>query len=81
MPKVDLKKTLKHLYAPSPKEVSVVDVPPMNFLMVDGVGDPNTSDEYREAVEALYLVSYWLKFAAKKGALGIDATVMPLEGL
>jgi hypothetical protein len=82
MRKIDLKKQLKHLYAPSVKEVGVVDVPPLSFLMVDGMGDPNsTSGEYREAVEVLYLVSYWLKFAAKKGPLQIDSTVMPLEGL
>src|SRR5215203_322303 len=47
--KVDLRKELKHLYNPSAKEVSVVDVPEMNFLMVDGEGDPNTSEWYGQA--------------------------------
>ncbi len=78
--KLDLKKTFKELYNPSAKEFSVVDVPPFAFLMVDGRGDPNTAAEYQTAVEALYSVSYTLKFMVKKGQ-GIDYAVMPLEGL
>lgn len=81
MQKLDLKKELKHLYAPSAKEVSVVDVPEMTFLMVDGEGDPNTSEAYKQAVEALYAVSYTLKFMVKKGEAGVDYAMMPLEGL
>lgn len=81
MEKLDLKKGLKHLYQPSAKEVAQVDVPAMNYLMVDGEGDPNTAPVYAEAVEALFAVSYALKFMVKKGALAIDYGVMPLEGL
>jgi hypothetical protein len=81
MTKLDLKKELKHLYNPSAKVVSDVDVPPMNFLLVDGRGDPNTAREYVEAVEALYAVAYALKFAVKKSQGGVDFAVMPLEGL
>ena len=81
MTKIDLKKELKHLYTPSAKEVSIVDVPPMNFLMIDGQGDPNTAQAYQEAIEALFSVSYTLKFMIKKGAQAIDYGVMPLEGL
>src|SRR5688500_11450760 len=44
--KLDLKKELKHLYQPSAKEVVRVDVPALQFLMIDGRGDPNTSTEY-----------------------------------
>jgi hypothetical protein len=79
--KVDLRTELKHLYKPSAKEVTVVDVPEMSFLMVDGEGDPNTSEWYGQAVEALYAVSYALKFMVKKGESGVDYAVMPLEGL
>jgi hypothetical protein len=78
--KLDLKKTLKHLYNPSAKECELVDVPPMNFLMIDGTGDPNTAPAYKDAVEALYAVSYTLKFAIKKSQ-NIDYPVMPLQGL
>jgi len=79
--KIDFKKELKHLYKPSEKEVRIVDIPSMNFLMIDGVGNPNTSQEYTDAVETLYAVSYALKFIIKKGETAIDYGVMPLEGL
>jgi hypothetical protein len=78
---IDLKKELKHLYNSSSKEVTEVDVPAMNFLMVDGEGDPNTSQAYVEAIEVLFAVSYTVKFMVKKGELAIDYGVMPLEGL
>lgn len=79
--KMDLKKELKHLYQPSKKDVVQVDVPTLRYLMVDGEGNPNTSQAYAEAVEALFSVSYTAKFMVKKGAQGIDYAVMPLEGL
>jgi hypothetical protein len=81
MEKIDLKKKLKNLYQPSSKEVVQVDVPTMNYLMVDGSGDPNTSKEYSDAIETLFTISYAVKFMVKKGALAIDYGVMPLEGL
>lgn len=77
----DLKKELRHLYAPSAHTVQRVDVPTLRFLKVDGQGDPNESSEYREAVEALFSLSYALKFRAKKAPLEINYGVMPLEGL
>ena len=81
MAKVDFKKELKHLYQPSPKKVEIAEVPKMNFLMVDGEGDPNTSQTFQDAIEALFPVSYALKFMIKKGEIGIDYGVLPLEGL
>ena len=81
MKKIDYKKEFKYLYNPSPKEVVIVDVPKMNFLMIDGKGDPNTAKEYKDAVETLYSVSYALKFMIKKGKAAIDYGVPPLEGL
>ena len=80
MTKVDLKKELKHLYNPSVKEINLVDVPPMNFVMIDGSGDPNNAQEYRDAIEVLYSISYTIKFTVRKDQ-GIDYGVMPLEGL
>jgi hypothetical protein len=80
MAKIDFRKELKHLYKPSGKKFAVVDVPPMQFLMIDGHGDPNTAQEYQEAIEALYAVSYKIKFMSKK-ELGQDYVVLPLEGL
>jgi hypothetical protein len=77
---VDLKQRLGSLYRPLPNEVTIIDVPPMLFLMIDGAGDPNTATEYQEALQALYSLSYTLKFLLKKEQ-GLDYTVMPLEGL
>jgi hypothetical protein len=79
MEKVDLKKELAWLYAPSAKNISLVEVPDMNFVMVDGKGAPEGS-AYQDAVQALYSVAYTIKFARKK-ADGIDFPVMALEGL
>ncbi|UCC17654.1 MAG: GyrI-like domain-containing protein [Dehalococcoidales bacterium] len=80
MEKVDFKKKLKHLYNPSSKEVGLVDIPEMNFVMIDGSGDPNTAQEYQEAIEVLFSLSYAIKFLIKKNQ-EIDYGVMPLEGL
>jgi hypothetical protein len=44
--KIDLKKEQKHLYSPSAKEVTLVEVPTMNFLLADGAGDPNTAPAF-----------------------------------
>jgi hypothetical protein len=79
MSKIDYKKELKYLYGPSKKEVVVVDVPEMNFLMVDGEGAPD-NQAYQAAVEVLFSLSYTLKFMVKKGQ-GVNYGVMPLEGL
>jgi hypothetical protein len=70
----------KQLYNPSSKQPSIVEVPAMNFLMVDGVGDPNTSPQYKDAIETLYALAYTLKFAIKH-AEKIDYQVSLLEGL
>ena len=75
MEKIDFRKKLKHLYNPSAKKVEIVDVPPMHFLMVDGKGDPNTSQSFSDAIEALFPLAYALKF------MGIDYGVLPLEAL
>lgn len=81
MRKVDYKKKLKHLYTASAKQPTLVDVPTLNYLRIDGTGDPNTSSPYKNAVEALFSLAYTIKFAIKKGSAAIDYGVMPLEGL
>ena len=78
MQKIDFRKEWKHLYKPSAKKIEIVEVAPMNFLMMDGQGDPNTSQEFQEAVEALFAVSYTAKFMVKKGDIAVDYSVMPL---
>ena len=78
--KIDFKKELKEYYNPSAIEISTVNVPIMNYLIIDGQGDPNKSQEYQEAIEALFSISFAMKFAIKKNQ-EIDYSVMPLEGL
>ena len=80
MEKYDIKVARRDLYAPSARDFSIVDVPEMRYLAVDGSGDPNTSGEYAAAVEALYTVAYTIK-AHSRQALGRDFVVPPLEGL
>ncbi|MEH6831128.1 MAG: GyrI-like domain-containing protein [Sulfitobacter sp.] len=79
MQKVDFKKTLKALYAAPAGEFVTVDVPPLQFVKVDGEGDPNTVAAYAEALSWLYSASYAMKFESK--AIGRDYVVPPLEGL
>lgn len=76
----DIKKQRKDLYAPKSGDFEIVDVPPLEFLMIDGRGDPNTSTAYREAIETLYAASYAVR-AVTKSNLGKVHTVGPLEGL
>jgi len=79
MKTIDLKKMLKPYYTASAAKPSIIEVPPMNGLMVDGTGDPN-GPAFQEAVGSLYSVAYTLKFTFKKGK-AIDYPVMALEGL
>jgi hypothetical protein len=81
MKKLDYKKELKCYYSASAKQPVLVDVPVLHYLAVDGCGNPNTAPSYQAAVEALYSLSYTIKFAVKKGELAVDYGVMPLEGL
>lgn len=79
--KRDYKKIFKELYSQSEKEISILEVPRFNYLMIKGSGNPNTSKEYEDAVQALFSVSYGIKFMIKKSELKINYGVMPLEGL
>ena len=86
MKTLDLKKELKYLYAPSAKRVELVQVPKLQFVMIDGVIEkgqgPSTSPGFQEATSALYGISYTLKFMLKKRKTNaIDYPVMALEGL
>lgn len=80
MAKKDLPKDLQSLYFPGPKDPVLVDVPRMQFVMVDGRGAPEAAGGFQEAIGALYGVAYTIKFAAKKAGIK-DVLVMPLEGL
>jgi len=79
MEKIDLKKKLKALYNPTAKEVTLIDLPKMNFIMIDGQGAPESA-QFQQSIEALYPIAYSIKFDKKKTG-GPDFTVMALEGL
>lgn len=86
MEKIDLKKKYRHLYMPSAKKVELVEVPSLNFVMVDGqIEEGVTVDKsatFQEAMTALYGLAYTLKFSSKlRKTNPIDFTVMALEGL
>ncbi|MCL2108969.1 MAG: GyrI-like domain-containing protein [Oscillospiraceae bacterium] len=74
---IDYKKTQKEFYQPKTTP-SVIDVPQMVFIMVDGAGNPNTSEEYKSALEILYGLSYTIKMNSKTV---MEYVVPPLEGL
>lgn len=86
MTTLDLKKDLKYLYQPSAQKVEIVNVPRLQFAMIDGSIEkgkaPGTSPGFEEATQALYSISYTLKFMLKKRKTNaIDYPVMALEGL
>jgi hypothetical protein len=81
MTKIDFKKELGLLYSASAKQPRSVEVAPLNYLMVDGIGNPNTSGAYADAVEALFSLAYTIKFAIRNGSRQVSYAVMPLEGL
>lgn len=81
MAKKDLSKEMQELYFPPSKEPVTVTVPRMKFLRVDGRGDPNTSEDYRRAIGALYSLSYTMKFMLKFSKSKTEHIVMPLESL
>lgn len=80
MSKIDLKTEYKSLYSATSKDFALIEVPSLHYLMFDGAGDPNTAPAYAQAIEALYSLSYTLKFMSKR-AFDRDYVVGPLEGL
>lgn len=83
MDKLDYKKAYKELYQPKTKP-SIIEVPEMIFIAIDGEGNPNTSPEYKAAIEVIYGLSYTIKMSKMNGtqpAGYFEYVVPPLEGL
>lgn len=83
MASFDYKKEFPDLYRPKTTPV-LIDVPAMPFIMVDGRGNPNTSEAYKAAMELLYGLSYSIKMSKMSGAQPegyFEYVVLPLEGL
>ncbi|MBV6394376.1 MAG: hypothetical protein KPEEDBHJ_03631 [Anaerolineales bacterium] len=86
MKSLDLKKQFKHLYQPSAKKIEALQVPKLQFAMIDGAiekgSEPGKSSSFAKATETLYGLSYTLKFMFKKRKTNaVDYPVMALEGL
>jgi hypothetical protein len=86
MKTLDLKKELKAFYQPSAKKPEIMTVPRFQFAMIDGAiekgSEPGKSPSFAEATQALYGISYTLKFMLKKRKVdAVDYPVMALEGL
>jgi hypothetical protein len=84
--KLDLRQQWKHLYSPSARQAMVVEVPDLNFIMIDGQVEPGLkpgdSPGFGQAFQALYGAAYTLKFMSKRrGRDPIDFKIMTLEGL
>ena len=80
--KYEWRKTEKDFYLAKAKPV-VIDVPPMNFFVVDGAGSPD-SEDFQSVVGLLYTLSYTIRMMPKSGWTPPDYqeyTVFPLEGL
>lgn len=83
MEKFDYKKEYKDLYQPKTKP-SIIEIPEMTFIAIDGKGDPNTSDEYKDALEILYGLSFTIKMSKMSDTQPegyFEYVVPPLEGL
>ena len=80
METIDLRKQMKDLWNPPVGKVVLVTVPAMPYLMIEGVGNPNTSKTFQEAIQALYSAAYTMKFGAKAAGVA-DWKVTPLEAL
>lgn len=79
----DFKKEYKEFYMPD-KRPGIVTVPPINYIAVRGMGDPNREDgEYKQAIGLLYGIAFTIKMS-KKGDHRIEGyfeyVVPPLEG-
>ena len=81
MDKIDLSRELRYLYSASARNIKLVEVPQLQFLMIDGYGDPNSTPSFQEDINSLYSLSHTIKMTFKKMAKGKDFKVMPLEGL
>ena len=77
--KIDLKTTVA-THSARKGRFDIVDVASARFFMIDGRGDPNTSEEYAAALATMYPVAYKVKFLSKR-ELGRDYVVMPIEAL
>ena len=78
MNKIDLTHNSEHLYNTSSEKSTFIKVPSMNFIMIDGKGNPHSTNGYKNPIDALIEVSYILNLTCRKN-LQIDYAAMPVE--
>ncbi len=81
MQNTEFKKVYKQYYSPKPGKPEILNMPTMQFVMIDGKGDPNNSREFEKAVGTLYNVVYSLKFSRKKAGKSPDFSIGALESI
>lgn len=79
MNKYEWRKNDKELYLPKTKP-AIINVPKLNYFMLDGCGNPNT-EEFSNAIGAIYSLTYAVKMGLKKHKDYYEYTVFPLEGI
>ncbi len=77
----DLKEELAHLYAPDADAITLVEVPELSFILIDGSGEPGQSKDFRSAIKTLRYVSFALIFNLRERRPDLSYAVMPLETL
>jgi hypothetical protein len=81
MSDIDFKKQFNELYSARQNKVQIVQVPALNYLAIDGQGDPQSGDSFQASMEALYGVAYAVRSNLKKAPDPVEYIVPPLEGL
>jgi len=85
MDKVDFKKKYKNIYSPSSKKPTIIEIPPLQYAVLEGTGNPNTSESFSKSIEALYGLSYTISMSYKNEIFKIpnffNYVVPPLEGV
>ena len=79
MTKIDLKKTLPDMYSADKHSVSIVDVPRVKYIMLEGKGDPSAGASMRYAAETLQILARTMRAINKRNPDTPDFTIMPLE--
>jgi hypothetical protein len=73
------KERLNELYLPGSEDFVFVDVPDLQYVMIDGEGDPG-GEEHRRAIKWLWTSIHPIKRIARE-RMGKDFVEPPLEGL
>ena len=79
----DYKKEYKEFYLPKTRP-EIITIPKMNYIAVEGSGDPNVEDgEYKHSIGLLYGIAFTIKMSKRTDhKIGgyFDYVVPPLEG-